>query len=202
MTNNAYGPLDGGRKMVLALLGGGLLLMLAASFVYRAQHPTITEQGQTRGTAPAATQQAQQAQQQEGMNALAELMARLQENPNDVAVLMALSNEFMQRSEWARAENFLKKISVVEPGNTDALYMLGISQFNLERPGEAANTFETLLSFTDDPAARFSLGVLYKHYLEAPDKAATHFTAILNNPEANAELKQRASKELETAHGN
>lgn len=195
MTNNttqgaAYGPSHNTTKIILAALGVSLVVMLATSFIYRMNHPSLVKPG--RAPQPSQEQMVDQAATDE----LTQLMRMMQENPNDTEVLKTLSQRFMDAGDWERAQTFLNKLVVAAPSDTDSLYMLGITLYQQGKHQEAADTFEQLIALHDDPMARFNLSILYGHFLNQPDKAKPHLEAILASDKANEELKARAKDEL------
>ncbi|MFV0421839.1 tetratricopeptide repeat protein [Oleidesulfovibrio sp.] len=202
MTNNAtqgpaFGPSHKVTKAILAALGVSLVVMLATSFIYRMNHPSLTKPGR-------APQQASQEQMmdQASTDELTQLMRMMQEDPNNTEVLETLAQRFMDAGDWDRAQTFLNKLVIATPGDTGPLYMLGITLYQQGKHQEAADTFEQLLALQDDPMARFNLSVLYGHFLNQPDKAKPHLEAILASDQASDELKARAQDELaRKAHG-
>ena len=195
-TNIALTALNGGKKLVLGLIGLSLCAILVASFAYRTSHPNLTEPGR---------QQAAQAMSagggaESGTDELTHLMALMKEDPNNVGVLKQLTDFFIRQQDWNRAGFFVQKAQVVAPSDPQVLYMHGIILFNEQKPAEAVEVFESLIALEDDASARYNLGIIYKHFLKQPDKAKPHFEALLANPKADAELKQRAQTELDTEH--
>ncbi|HCG05712.1 MAG TPA: hypothetical protein DEV75_12795, partial [Desulfovibrio sp.] len=105
-------------------------------------------------------------------------------------------------SDWARAEGFLARAVVAAPADPQPLYMLGIAQYQQEAFDKAAETFERLIELDPQPAARYNLGILYRHYLKAEAKGNAHLKAIVDDPKAPEDLKAQARQELESAvHG-
>ncbi|MBG3878425.1 tetratricopeptide repeat protein [Desulfovibrio oxamicus] len=197
MTNSTLtmNPLDGGRKLVLLAVCVGLAAMLGASFLYRLSNPTLVQQGR------------QAAAQEEGehsgeMEIVSALMQKVQQNPNDAGALFALGQHFLDHSDWARAEGFLARAVVASPADPQPLYMLGIAQYQQQSFEKAAETFERLIEIDPQPAARYNLGILYRHYMKAEAKGNAHLKAILDDPKAPEDLKAQARQELESAvHG-
>jgi cytochrome c-type biogenesis protein CcmH/NrfG len=196
MTNSTLtiNPLDGGRKLVLLSVCVGLAAMLGASFLYRLANPSLVQPGR----APAAQQEEHAGE----MEIVGALMQKVQQNPNDAAALFALGQHFLDHSDWARAEGFLARAVVAAPADPQPLYMLGIAQYQQEAFDKAAETFERLIELDPQPAARYNLGILYRHYLKAEAKGNAHLKAIVDDPKAPEDLKAQARQELESAvHG-
>lgn len=197
MTNSTLtmNPLDGGRKLVLLAVCVGLAAMLGASFLYRLSNPSLVQQG--RG--PAAQEEGEHAGEMEMVSAL---MQKVQQNPTDAGALFALGQHFLDHADWARAESFLARAVVASPADPQPLYMLGIAQYQQQSFDKAAETFERLIEIDPQPAARYNLGILYRHYLKAEDKGNAHLKAVLDDPKAPEDLKAQARQELESAtHG-
>lgn len=195
MTNTALTPLDGNKKLILGLVAASLCAMLAVSFAYRTMHPNLTEPGRTQSQAPA-----QQMPANANADELAHLMAMMQEDPNNLGVLKQITDLFIRQRDFERAGFFAQKALVAAPSDPQVLYMNGITLFNLNRPQEAVQVFETLIGIEDDPSARYNLGVIYKHFLNQPAKAVEHFKALAANEKADPDLRQRAEQELTTEH--
>lgn len=198
MNNSALTPLNGGKKLVLALIGVSLCAMLAASFVYRTKNPNLTEQGKPQTAAPA--QQMDSADEHGAEDELTHLMALMKEDPNNLDVLKQITDFFIRNKDFGRAGFFAQKALIAAPSDPQVLYMNGIVQFNQGKSQEAVQTFETLITINDDPSARYNLGIIYKHFLKQPEKAKVHFEALLTHSKADEALKKRAQAELETDH--
>uniref|UniRef100_B8DNC1 Tetratricopeptide TPR_2 repeat protein n=1 Tax=Nitratidesulfovibrio vulgaris (strain DSM 19637 / Miyazaki F) TaxID=883 RepID=B8DNC1_NITV9 len=197
MTNSSLtmNPLDGGRKLVLLAVCVGLAAMLGSSFLYRLSNPSLVQQGRE----PAAQEEGEHAGEMEVVSAL---MQKVQQNPTDAGALFALGQHFLDHADWARAESFLARAVVASPADPQPLYMLGIAQYQQQSFDKAAETFERLIEIDPQPAARYNLGILYRHYLKAEAKGNAHLKAIIEDAKAPEDLKAQARQELESAvHG-
>lgn len=195
MTANATtlsAPLDSGRRFILAAVCVGLVAMLAASFQYRLDNPSLAKQARQNAQAE------DQGEHAGEMELVSALMQKVQENPNDAGALTALGQHFLDHSEWAKAEGFLARAVVAAPSDPEPLYMLGMAQYQQQSFAKAGESFERLVELGSHPAARYNLGILYRHYLNAPDKGNAHLKAVMADAEAPAELKQQAKEELES----
>lgn len=180
--------LDVNRKLFLAIMGIGLLAMLAGSFMYRLSSPGLVTDGRPRtAVANKAPSEAE---------IVGPMMQQLQKNPNNIEALMFLGEHFLGHENWAQAATFLQKAVVAAPSEPRPLYLLGICQYHNKEYAEAAASFERLLTLYDEPAARYNLGLLYRHNLNNIEKAKTHIEALLANAEAPEELKKLAQEEL------
>jgi tetratricopeptide (TPR) repeat protein len=180
---------DPRRRAVLALVGLMLAAMFASSFLYRLEHPTI-EVPNRRAQA--------QGQQGAAMNAVAEMMQQLKENPDDVGLLTNLGRQFLTMGAWDRAENFFGRALVQEPTNTDLMGMLAVAKFRQDQHQEAAQLFEQIIAMQPDNAqARFNLAAIYKHFLDREAEAQALFREVVAMQPEDQELVRMAQEELE-----
>jgi tetratricopeptide (TPR) repeat protein len=179
---------DQGRRFVIAVLGLGLAFLFIASILYRVQNPSLT-------------MQARQDQQAAVMSKIAELMAGLDKEPNHLPTLMTLGDLFMRIGSWEQAAVFWKRALAVDPAQGQALNGLGVAYYNLDKFFESAEQFERMIALLpDNYRAHFNLGMLYKHYLDQPQRARTYFERVLElNPADEAELIRRVQAELAEA---
>lgn len=200
-----HGAASPRRRPVIALVGLALVLIFLVSFIYRTQNQGLQVQRRTQQQAPQSAQQGAGGQngmpegmQQAMMSEIGKLMGKLQENPNDINLLLRLSEHFMTIQEWENAEAFLSRAMVAEPANQEVLYKLGIVNFEQQRIEDAAGYFEQILAL--DPQhgpAKLNLGILYKHYLDKPDQARQYFQAVLNMEDVPQNMKEAAQQELQ-----
>lgn len=175
---------DQGRRLIVAVLGLGLVLLFIGSIVYRLQNPSLTMQARPSEASMA-------------MNEIAALMARLDNEPNHLPTLLSLGDQFMRMSSWERAAVFWKRVLAVEPEQDRALNGLGVAYYNMEEFPESAEQFRRLVEIRpENHRAHFNLGMLYKHYLEEPDQARKHFQRVLEINPDDEELLERIQAEL------
>lgn len=192
MTTSLATPLDGGRKLIVAVMGVALIAMLATSFMYRMNHPSLVMEGREQRPAAMDGPADESAM-------LAALMQRVQENPTDAAALLTLGEHFMTHEEWQRAEMFLKRAVIAAPSEPRGLYLLGFAQYHKGEHAVAAETFERMLVLEEDAAARFNLGMLYIHYLNEPAKGYAYLQKVESNPKAESDVKEHVAQELAAA---
>ncbi|MEA4855758.1 tetratricopeptide repeat protein [Solidesulfovibrio sp.] len=193
-TDRAGGPNASGR-MVLAFLAFVLLAIFGASFVYRLERPSLeVHQKKSQAAMPDAMNQAMNGPMKEVMA----LMQKLQENPEDPGLQLAMAERFMAMGSFDRAKTFLDKVGKVRPDDPDVLNALGVTLYNLKDLEGAKAAFETILSRNaGDYRALFNLALLNKYALNQPEKAAAGFKAVIASPDADPETKATAQKELE-----
>ena len=175
-----------GRKTILALMILGMTAIFVSSFVYRLENPSLTIQNTPRARTD-----------DESMGKIMELMARMQENPNDLDVLLSLGEQFMRIQSWDKARALLQRALVVEPSNIDVLQRLSMCLINQGKYAEAAGHYEMILALDEKNAqAHYNLGILYKRFLKDKDKAKKHFQAVLDLKDVSMGLRKMAQAEL------
>jgi len=180
---NDYFPVRGMQRVILLFLAFAFAGMTFVSLWQRLMRPELVVPSQTRqmsagqNLAPASN-----------MNEISQLMQKIQQNPGDVAAMLHLAEHFVEDKNWAAAENFLRKAVVAAPSNPQPLYLLGVVLHNQGKHAEAAACLERVVSLRDEPSVRYSLGVLYIHYLQDPARGGQHLLAALAQPELADDL--------------
>ena len=197
-TEQSQGPNASGR-MVLAFVAFSLVIIFAASFIYRMERPSLAvQQKKGQGGMP----QGMDAAMNGPMREVMELMQKLQENPDDPGLQMAMAERFMAMGSFDRAKAFLDKLVKVRPDDPDVLNALGVVRYNLSDLEGAKDAFESILAKdAEDYRARFNLGLLYKYALGQPDKAKEALLAVIASPKTDPETRKTAQTELETKPG-
>jgi len=118
------------------------------------------------GTDGAATAGATQAPTATGpaldQAAVADLMAKVQANPNDTATLILLADEFYAVGQWSSAKTWLDKVLTVEPDNIRGLLASGATSFNLGDLDAAEAAWLRVVELDEDNLeAHYDLGFLY-----------------------------------------
>ncbi len=186
----APGPNQAGR-MVLGFVAFALVVMFVASFVYRLERPSLEVRQERQG--------GMGGQAMSGpMKEIMELMQKLQQNPDDPALQLAMAERFMSMGAYERAKVFLDKLAKSRPDDPEVQNALGVTLYNLKDLDGAKAAFEGMLA--RDPnnyQARFNLGLLYKYALNQPEKAAEAFKAVMANPRTDPKTREAVVKELE-----
>ncbi|MHC1789141.1 tetratricopeptide repeat protein [Solidesulfovibrio sp.] len=192
------GPNASGR-MVLAFIAFSLVIIFVASFIYRLERPTLeVHQQKGQGGMP----QGMDAAMNGPMREVMELMQKLQENPDDPGLQMAMAERFMAMGSFDRAKAFLDKLVKVRPDDPDVLNAMGVVSYNLNDLDGAKAAFEAILAKNaEDYRARFNLGLLYKYALGQPEKAKEALSAVIASPKTDPETRKTAQEELETKPG-
>jgi cytochrome c-type biogenesis protein CcmH/NrfG len=93
---------------------------------------------------------------------VAELMARIQADPNDTEALFELGDAFFQAQDFATAVTWLEKLVDLEPNNVRGRLALGAAQFNLGDSAAAETQWVAVLDLeADNVEAHYDLGFLY-----------------------------------------
>ncbi len=184
MSSTTIGPHDQGRRLILAVMALGMILLFLGSIIYRLQNPTMTMQARPSETSMA-------------MEEISEMMTRLDSEPNHLPTLMTLGDQFMRMGSWERAAVFWKRALALEPNQDRALNGLGVAYYNMDQYADSAEQFVRMVEIMpDNYRAHFNLGMLYKNYLDEPEQARFHFERVLEINPQNEELLARIRKEL------
>lgn len=195
MTTDRPGGPNASGRMVLAFMAFVLLAVFGGSFVYRMERPSLeVHQKKSQAAMPGAMDQAMNGPMKEVMA----LMQKLQDNPDDPDLQLAMAEKFMAMGSFERAKVFLDKVSKVRPDDPDVRNAMGVTLYNLKDLDGAKAAFEGILARdAADYRALFNLALLNKYALNQPDKAAEGFKAVIASPQADPETKATAQKELE-----
>ena len=200
MTTTEHGPNASGR-MVLAFMAFCLVIIFAASFIYRLERPTL-EVHQKKGGMGQGMPGGMDGAMNGPMREVMELMQKLQENPEDTGLQKAMAERFMAMGSFDRAKTFLDKVAKVRPDDPDVLNALGVVRYNMNDLDGAKAAFEAILAKdAEDFRARFNLGLLYKYAYKDEAKAKAALSAVIASPKTDPETRKTAQEELETKPG-
>jgi tetratricopeptide (TPR) repeat protein len=190
-TNNAF-PQNARRRAMYFLLAC-LGVMLFAAVSYRVENPSIVQHEQPREMPGGGGM----GQMGGDMAAVSAMMKKLQENPEDVQAMRSLGMSFMDMQAWDKAMSFWDMLLERDANDVMALNQKGFCLFEMEKYAEAAELFERMLTIEQKNFhAHYNLGVIYKHYLSEPDKAAAHFQAVIDAAPDDPGLIENARREL------
>ena len=145
-------------RALALLLALSLAAMLVISLTERFKHPQITVHVQPAPQAPAGM----------GGDAIGALMQEVAKNPQTVDALVHLVEALMTAQNWEAAETFAQRASTLDVNNPQPLYLLGVIKHNQGKHKEAAELLEKVVALHDNASVRYSLGVLYIHFLNDP----------------------------------
>ena len=192
------------RLFVLGAVGASLVLMVCISLSQMVFHPLVSSESRSRGLSSSDTGQTPEegampefAMSEQLAGEVTELMAKLKDNPNDGETLTALGDTFLRARDWNRAEVFLVRAGLSRPSDVRPRYLLGIAQYQQGKLTEAVATFEELLQIKDDPTTLYNLAIIYKYQLNNPGRAEELLKKAVESPDADADVKEKARKELE-----
>ena len=185
------------RRVYLYCLLAGLLAMFAGAFYYQSTHQGhLTQVNEQTGAQGSGGSAISGGMSQDDRAHIAELMAKIQTNPEDVASLVDLGDHFIQADDFERAKFFLQKATALTADDAKAWKLLGMAYYRLDNFAEAATSFEFLIKKDKSPANYYSLAVLYKYHLKEPEKAKTLFAEALTLPNLNSDIKSKIEEEL------
>ena len=180
--------------VTLALLGTGIAAMLFTSLWQRFLHPSLTVSHIPAHSAGM--------ERTPAMSAIGSLMEAVGRNPNDRKALTALAESLMASGKWEAAENFAQMLLAMDvPGEEDprGLFLMAVINHNQGRHAQAAELFEKLLGREEDAAARYSVAIIYLHYLDKYDEGIAHLQKGLKTPGISKALADAMQEELARA---
>lgn len=184
------------RVRVFALiLGAAFAVMLVVSVWDRNTRSSVAVNATevTRGTS------GETSADPAAMNAIGALMREAAHKPDDLNALLRLTEGLMAAGQWQSAENFAQKAAALEKDDTPdkrAEYLLAIIHHNQGRDEQAAEILERYLSRNENPSARYSLGILYNHFLNEPLKGREHLSRGLESGLGSEALRKAMRDEL------
>lgn len=179
------------RRLLILMLAFGLLAILAASLYQRFANPSLTVSRISGAGQP-----------QNGMAVIGQLMEQAAANPRDQELLLRLVEQLMAIGQWQSAENFAQRALALDPENSPngrAMYLLAVIHHNQGRHKEAAELLEKLLAKDENPSARYSLGVLYLHFLHEPQAGIAQLEKGLQVHSLSPSLAAAMQEELTKA---
>lgn len=185
--------LPGRARVLVAALGLGLAAMLVASLAERFTSPGLTVRhfaAQTGGdgqTPPGAPDE------------VGRLMQEVARDPANRAALLQIAERLMTMGSWDGAESFATRALALDPQDARTRYLLGVIRHNQGKHAEAAKLLEEALRTRESAPMRYSLGILYLHYLKDPARGVEHLSMALHDPDADESLRQSIRAELEKA---
>ncbi len=185
--------LTGRARVLVVALGLGLAAMLVASLVERFTSPGLTVRHFAAQTAATGQPPA------DGTDEVGRLMQEVARDPGNKAALMQIAERLMTMGSWDGAESFATRALALDPQDARTRYLLGVIRHNQGRHAEAAKLLEEALRTRESAPMRYSLGVLYLHYLNDPARGVEHLSMALHDPDADESLRQSIREELEKA---
>lgn len=183
-----------GSKILVVILALGLGAMLVTSLMEQADHVSVQDvspqhshdmppQGMGQGMGD--------------MSNIGPLMEQAAKEPDNPALLVKLAESLMHSQNWEAAATFARRAIVLKPEDPHTLYLLGVIEHGQGKHKEAAELLEKVVTIQDDPSVRYSLGILYLHYLKQPSQGVEHLSEALHASTASEDLKAAIRKELE-----
>ena len=189
---NEHLPVHGMQRILLLFLAFAFMGMMAISLWQRIMRPDLVVPSHARQTS------AGQGEAHTGdINEIGQLMQHIQQNPNDVAAIVHLAEHLVEHENWTAAENFLRKAVIAAPSDSQPLYLLGVVLHNQGNHAEAVACLERVVDLRDGPSVRYSLGVLYAHYLQDTVRGGQHLRTALTQQGLSEDLAKRIQLELD-----
>lgn len=182
--------LNGRARVLVLALGLGLVVMLGASLLERFTSTGLTVR---HSHEPVAQTPAP------GTDEVGRLMQEVSKDPGNKAALVEIAERLMGMGSWDGAESFATRALALDPGDARTRYLLGVIRHNQGKHAEAARLLEDALKNGDSAPMRYSLGVLYLHYLDDPARGVEHLSQALHAPDADESLRRSIREELEKA---
>jgi serine/threonine-protein kinase len=121
--------------------------------------------------------------------------------PGNMDLLLALGDLLAKQNKWEDARTAYEKALRLDPNSAQALWRLGDYYRAQGKSAEALREYTRALAIDPDlPEAHYGLGMLAMQR-GANDEAKRQFQMVINNSDAPADLKERATKQLRTLSG-
>ncbi len=200
MTNKIIKPTLG-KKIVLGVVGVGVVVIFLTSLVYRFTNPEMqkTMRQQDVAQAPAGMEGAEgmmnMDQVREMLDALEE---RISTNPNDIEALLQAANIFIMRQDKAKALEYMKRAGESTEASLDVFMQLSKLYYDLGEFELAIGSIDSILETDpDNMFAHFNRGVVLKYRLERPKEAEVEFRLVVESEHEIEDLRVAAQKEIQ-----
>lgn len=184
--------LTGRARVLVIALGLGLAAMLVASLAERFTSPGLTVRHFAAQTGTGQTPP-------DSPDEVGRLMQEVARDPGNKAALVQIAERLMAMGSWDGAESFATRALALDPQDARTRYLLGVIRHNQGKHAEAAKLLEEALRTQESAPMRYSLGVLYLHYLNEPARGVEQLSMALHDPDADESLRQSIRAELEKA---
>ena len=180
------------QRLLILFLAVLLIVMLFVMLKERLLHPALTVKN-----APQEMHfQASSETITRDMDEIGALMQMVKANPKDSALILKLCDALMHAERWDAAESFARRVLDNDPNNFQAHFLLGVILHQRQNYQEAQEMLQKALAIHDDPAARYSLGILCLYFLQQQEQGLLHLKAALKLPDLTPELKASIEEEL------
>jgi tetratricopeptide (TPR) repeat protein len=128
-----------------------------------------------------------------GKDTLLSLLAKLDENPDDVETNVKIGNRFIDRNEWENVQPYFAKVLEMDPDDakgfkSESTYNLAVYELRVNSKIEHLQNF--IATCTDQERLYQSYGNLATHFIqtEKPEKASELYEEALEKLPENANL--------------
>ncbi|MBO4335950.1 MAG: tetratricopeptide repeat protein [Desulfovibrio sp.] len=180
------------QRLLILFLAVLLMLMLFVMLKERLLHPSLTVKN-----APQEMHfQASSETITRDMDEVGALMQMVKANPQDSALILKLCDALMRAERWDAAESFARRVTDHDANNFQAHFLLGVILHQRQNYQQAQEMLSKALAIHDDPAARYSLGILCLYYLQQQEQGLMHLKAALKLPDLTPDLQANIEEEL------
>ena len=173
------------RKPVICLMAAAMVLIFLTSFLTGGRVPS-------EGTTGAPVQS-------DAMAPVPDLMARLNNDPQDEQTVLELAEIFSRVQDWDKAILFWSKAVTLNSENLGARYHRGTALLHQQRYDEAIKDYEFILQVQPQAyQALYYLGVINKYGFKNNDAAKKYFQQALDLKPEDKEMASDLEKELAT----
>lgn len=187
------------QKLLILLVGLGLMLMLGTTVYQRLTSPSLVSQG-----VPKMAQQAamDMGGMPEGLNQdseLGRLMRMVGEQPNNPDMLMDLGVTLISQGKFQEAGMFLERARAMDVNNADIPYYLGYVAHKLNNHEQAVTLMEESLRLSNRAEVQFSVANVLRYFLHDEARALDHITQGLAAPDCTEQQRAQYSQQITSA---
>lgn len=169
--------------LLLALFG----VIVLTSLVKRIAEPSLVVSSFGRARVPAPEPE---------MSAIGRLMNEAGQHPDDQAVLLKVAEGLLGQGQARAASEFARRALALDGENARALHLMGVINHQQGDHDKAAEFLEKSVAREENPGARYSLGVLYTHFLGDRQRGIENFKKGLADPGLSPGLREAINREL------
>lgn len=178
------------QKFLIIMLLALFAVIVLTSLAKRIAEPSLVVSSFGRANVPAPEPE---------MSAMGRLMNEAAQHPDDQVVLLKVAEGLLGQGQAAAAGEFARRALALNGENARALHLLGVINHQQGDHQKAAEFLEKSVEREENPGARYSLGVLYTHFLGDRQKGIENFRKGLADPGISPGLRDAINQELAKA---